>query len=242
MSADTSNRVLTLPHWRVALRPEEYVAERIPTLAGCFETVSNTKVRLRGWDFPHVPGRHGGHTVGSDHVAAWTEFAGHIEYWRLYQSGQFFTLMAVREAADERWAEQLRELARSHYGGAVKLDAVPGFFSLLNFLYTVTEIFEFASRLTEASVYTGAVEVTIHIRGVQGFGLLPDFDRAWWEHYPLSQGSLGRSWLLPAAELVSGRGAAALEATIWFFERFGWMSIPRETLALDQRKFLEGTR
>lgn len=239
MIPDPSTQILLGPHWRVVLRPQDYVAERLPTLAACRDAVSNAKVRLRGWDFPHIPGRHGGTTVGTDHVAGWTDFGGYLEYWRFYQSGQFLTLMAVREARNEAWAEQLRTLARSHYGSSSESEGAPGFFSVLNFLYTVTEIFEFASRLAEASVYSGAIEVTVHVRGAQGFGLLPESDRAWWEHFPLPQGSLGRSWLLPADELVAGSGAAALAATVWFFERFGWVDVSSESLALDQRKFLE---
>src|SRR5690349_8899477 len=97
-SSQPSLAVLKYPHWRVTYRPHEYREELIPTLAACFELVEATKLSLRGWDFPHVGRKEEQLLRARNWVGSQTEFSTHIEYWRLYQSGQFLHLHAVREA------------------------------------------------------------------------------------------------------------------------------------------------
>src|ERR1700693_4619104 len=92
--------VLEVPHWRVNVRPATYKAERIPSLSSCFDIVRKTKVSLRGWDYPHLSNRTNEQGIGRNWVAAWSDFWGHLEYWRFYQSGQFMPLLGVRENLD----------------------------------------------------------------------------------------------------------------------------------------------
>ena len=94
--------VLEGPHWRVNLRPSEYLPELIPTLSQCFEIIQQTKVHLRGWDYPHLSTRNTERASGSNWIASWTPFMNHNEYWRFYQSGQFLHLFSVREITEER--------------------------------------------------------------------------------------------------------------------------------------------
>lgn len=166
----------------------------------------------------------------------------HIEYWRLYQSSQFLHLAAVREALSLEWAEKLRAAAESHASWRTDIDwaTVPGFFSLLNFLYTVTEIFEFAARLTQRGIYSGQVFVSIDIKKIRGFVLTPELDRAWSDVRAVNQENIGRVWELDSSELVANSAHIALQATAWFFERFNWLDPNVEVLRRDQEKFLAG--
>ena len=79
--------VLERPHWRVVVRPNEFDAERIPSLADCWSTVERSRVALRGWDYPHID--HENQAGGEDWIASWIHWGLYIEYWRLFQSGQF---------------------------------------------------------------------------------------------------------------------------------------------------------
>ena len=83
--------VLEHPHWRVNYRPAAYVAKRLPRLSDCLEVLQKTRVRLRGWDFPHLPSGEPQLIYGDSWIAGWSDFKGHLEYWRFYQSTQFCT-------------------------------------------------------------------------------------------------------------------------------------------------------
>jgi hypothetical protein len=234
--------VLENPHWRVNLRPEQYDPDLIPTLTACFDAVRATKLSLRGWDFPHISNKPGQTITGSNWVASFGDFMSHVEYWRFYQSGQFLHLAAVREVLSKEWTSQLRVAAKSHasWRTDVNWDQVPGFFSLLNFLYTVTEIFEFAARLAQRGIYAGQISVTIELKHIKGFVLTPEIDRAWSDVRAAAQDTIGKTWVVDARELVADSANTSLAVTGWFFERFNWLSPNVDVLKKDQQKFLAG--
>ncbi len=224
------------------MRPLPYEPERIPSLSACFDLIQATKLSLRGWDYPHLSQKPNQRGTGNRWIAAWSDFMNHIEYWRIYQSAQFLHLSAVREAVQPQWRAQLRHAAESHgsYRTDVDWDKVPGYFSLLNFLYTVTEIFEFAARLAQRGVYPGELAVTVELKNVKGFVLTPDLDRAWSGVCAASEADIGRTWQQESRELVSGSAEAAMQASVWFFERLGWLDPAVQVLQRDQEKFLTG--
>lgn len=233
--------ILEHPHWRVNYRPHEYNAETLKTLNECQQLVSSTKLSLRGWDYPHINTRTNWE-IGQNWVGSAVQFGNHLEYWRLYQSGQFIHYQAVREVLDADWHQKLLGAARSHASWRTDIawDKVPGFFSLLNFLYTVTEIFEFAARIAQAGVYSGEISIDIGLRGVKGFVLTPEIDRAWMDVRAASADKIEHVWNVHSRDLVAGSSEAALDACVWFFERFNWMQANVEQLRRDQTKFMSG--
>jgi hypothetical protein len=214
----------------------------IPSLQKCIEIIEQTKLSIRGWDYPHLSRRESEHAFGSHWIASWSDFAGHNEYWRFYQSGQFIHLFSVEEAANADWQEQLRATAKGHLGWGDQAkrdwDAIPGFFSVLNFLFTVTEIFEFAARLCEKSIYRSRLKLVIEVKHIKGFVLVHEWGRAWPNYYAASEESLGREWILSPEDLLSESRKHSLAATRWFFERFGWLSASDQVLRTDQENFL----
>jgi hypothetical protein len=221
------------PHWRVTYRPATYDENRISSLSECLEIIAKNRVSLRGSDFPHVSRTRDGMAYGSRWIASWSNIMGHLEYWRFYQSTQFLYLGSVREVTETEWAERLRAMGR--------LDAnVPGLISITNFVYSVTEIFEFAARLAQASIYREAVEIAISLTGIQGFVLAPDPDRMWPNAYAASQNELAYKQSLTPADLVAAAADAAVACTVWFFERFGWLEPNVAVIRSDQQKLLTG--
>ena len=214
-------------HWRVLLRPGVYAEERITTLKECWAVVEQNRVRLRGWDYPHVSSEDSERAHGPNWVASWSDFMERYEYWRLFQSGQFVQLFSVREATETAWREKLKQLTKGHLGYLkdVDLDGIPGHVHITNFLYSMTEIFEFAARLCQKGLYEGSLEVGVQLQGVKGFVLMTDWDRAWHSYYPASEDTIGRTWKLKADDLVADSSARSLEAILWFFERF-WLDGP----------------
>ena len=165
-------------------------------------------------------------------VASWTDNEYATEYWRLYQSGQFLHLFALNENNPRN--QQQQRLLRRIYG-----QQTPGYVDFLGLLYTVTEIFEFATRLCLKKLYRGSLEITIELKDIEGFRLwVPEPARhvpyEWVSHEP----ELRWTRPFPSAELIANSADRALDAAIWFFERFGWESPSKDSLGRDQREML----
>ena len=230
--------VLEHPHWRVNFRPSIYAPNRLETLSVGLDLLQKTRVSLRGWDFPHISSRPADLIFGDSWVAGWSDFKGHLEYWRFYQSTQFLYLGSVREATEPDWALKLRATMKSHANNNVDLDAVPGFLSLTNCIYNITEYFEFAARLAQAQVYVEPVTITISIKGIAGFMLAADFDRSWCTDFVASQDEMNYTITLAPSDLVSSAPDHAMKCTLWLFERFGWVKPNIDSVHTDQQKLL----
>lgn len=229
--------IKSLPHWRIGFRPEKYEPERIPTLGDCWALIGRTKLSLRGWDYPHVdfPANQ---EHGQTWIASWSDFQGHKEYWRLFQSGQFIHLFSVREISEPGWQEKLRNSARVFIGPQVA-DGSPKFLSIGNFLWTITEIFEFAARLVGAGVYGEHVRISISLKGVADLALT-ETDRFIHNLYRNTSEALEKDWEVGSADLLARSNEHALAATVWFFERFGWHKPPLDLLSEEQERLLKG--
>jgi hypothetical protein len=206
--------------------------------------IRQTKVSLRGWDYPHLSNRTEERGFGPDWVAAWSDFWGHLEYWRFYQSGQFLHLFGVREKVEAQWHQKLKAVTRSHLSHSQNIDwdSVPGFIDTTNLLYCVTEIFEFATRLSQKGVYDSGLTISIAIKGIRNFVLTTDWDRGWFHYYAAHEDVLGHSWTVTAEELVADSASYSLKAVEWFLERFGWLDPAMGVLRRDQQAFLSGRR
>jgi hypothetical protein len=252
MNDPTANLLATLtdipvpvkdyPYWTVLYRPETFNPELIPSLTDCVKLVEKARVQLRGWDFPHLSNRDTDRSHGSNWIGSWASFMGQVEYWRLYQSGQFVHLAAVSEAVQPKWQEQLKRDTMSHLRHRKEIDwtTVPGYVSLVNLVYTVTEYFEFAARICQAGVYRGGLDVTLELTRIKGFVLTTDWERSWSEYRPATDDRLRKTWRLSSEKLVAGSTEHSLKAIVWLCECFGWMSPNVEALKRDQEKLLSG--
>ena len=124
--------------------------------------------------------------------------------------------------------------------GEINLESVPGFFSIINFIYNVTEIYEFAARLCQSEIYTGTVNIQIDIKGIKGFVLTAPWERAWHSYYAASQDVLSRNHEVDTEQLIAASKDISLEALIWFFERFGWLEPSKNVIRQDQEKLIKG--
>jgi hypothetical protein len=230
------------PYWVLLFRPETYEPDLIPSLTDCVKLVEKTRVQLRGWDFPHLSNRETDRCQGSNWIGSSASFMDEIEYWRLYQSGQFVHLAAVREAANQSWRERLQRDAMSHLRHREDIDwnAVPGYISLVNLVYTLTEYFEFAARICQAGVYRGRLDISLELIGIKGFVLTTDWERAWSEYRPATDDRLRKTWRLSSEKLVAGSTEHSLKAIVWLCECFGWMSPSVTAIKKDQEKLMSG--
>jgi hypothetical protein len=227
------------PHWRVNFRPLHFEQEAL-SLRECISVVERAQVHLRGWDYPHINRKESDKEIASNYIAQWSNFMHHIEYWRFYQSTQFIHLFVIEEAVNPDWDAQLRSHAVSEIRDTNSKDRTPAFLSIDNFLYTVTEIFEFAARLTSGGLYQGGLSVSIQLNGIAGFGLSFSSDRIMFNRYRATSNSLMKTWEFTPNKIIADAPSATLAAVIWFFERFGWLKPPIETFRKDIQNYLAG--
>jgi hypothetical protein len=210
-------------HWRVNIRPRPALGEKL-SFKQCNEYVDQARVSIRGWDFPHVSRRndeHGGVSIEGEFFENWCDWGAHVEFWRMYKSGQFLSYIALRENSPEYPEYKVP-------GGAI---------SIVGTIYSVTEFFEFATRLSSTVPYPGGYDMTVGLRNVKGRQLsvgpnrFPFFD-------PRVTGAENIE-LKAAVDAVSPEAARELSFNMLLelFDHFGW-NPDRSQIAGDQAKFL----
>ena len=138
--------MLDSAYWKVTVRPTRYDANRI-TYGNLREILEQVQVRLRGWYFPHLTNKPNEIEHGTNYYGTWIVFDNY-EYWRFYQSAQLVHYHGVREHVDAMYRENMEKVTKRNLSW-LKPDwaTVSGYIDIINFLYTVTEVFEFTARL-----------------------------------------------------------------------------------------------
>lgn len=222
------SKIHSTGYWRVTIRPTRFSDKLIPTLSDCWTLVESSKVALGGWDYPHIDD--GEKANGQDWIQSGIDWEanGHVEFWRVYQSGQFLHHFAC--------LEDYHELPWSSSEGK------PNRYLLyVSALYTITEIFEFASRLAAKDVLRPSAYVLVTLGNMAGREL------TYWD---LQESSFLRRGQVSEIDpirlegtyspdtLLSRAGELAFSMTLDLYERFGWMRAPRKWLEEQQENFL----
>jgi len=219
-------------YWDVTIRPTRFVEEHL-TLQHCRELVDESKVKLRGWYYPHISRRHPPQVGGVDYIESLIDWNGYIEIWRMYQSGQFTHLFGCRED----WLnERTGILAVPQYA-----DIEPGsVLGVIMALFSLTEIYEFASRLAEKDLFDRTAFMSITLHGMNNRGLkFFDERRTLFEDYICRINDLPREKTIEVTELLGKGREMALDDAIWILQRFNWMDVSRDMLREDQKKLFE---
>lgn len=228
------NKIKEAPHCRVVIRPGEFVEERVESLGKCWRLIESSRVYLRDRSYPHLDYQH--RRYGKNWVESWDEYRAHKEYWRFYQSGQFLHLLAFRE---DYFRDTAEEKARSDVPELNNLSP-SGYLDAISSLRTITEIFEFAARLTQKVGFGDSISTIIQMVGVKDRVLfVSDPARDFSRPYLAREHTLSKEWSLSTEQLLGESSELALDAAEWFFERFQWMDPPRQVLADIQRRLLE---
>lgn len=199
-------------YWRVRLVPQT-VGPRLASQGACFEVVEQSRVSIRGWDYPHTQDRedtrHGLSYPIADGWELWVRFMGHHETWRFMRSGQFahfFRLWEDTEGAPAAW--RIPEGTR--------------FLSLESSIATITEVVEFAGRLARIVDYSPALTTRIELVGMQGRRLLAGPNRWLSGDYISHQGTITAERELPATPSGLQSDEAAVDMAIEVFRIFGF--------------------
>lgn len=218
-------------YWRVLIRPTSFAQHRIPTLSEVRQIIQSSKVALRGWDYPFWEDRE------ARNVGEWVESSidwnQYIEYWRVYRSGQFIHLFAVHEDhIDVEEALPKQYPPRSPRSG---------FLSVVSTIFTVTEVFEFAARLSSKGILDPSASISIGLHNMNDHELSTfSASRLLFDHYVrTSKEPIIFETEVSIQDLITHTDEKALDAVTEIFENFNWNNPPRHVFAEDQRKLRE---
>ncbi len=134
--------------WELVIHPNEYRNDLIKNQLEAGKLIENSKVRLRGWDFPYIDS-HGNFTnfnKGKQSVTI-SDRVPHREVWRIYKSGLFI------------WSEILGE----DLMGFTEHDQKVLYF--VSRLYSITEFCLFMKRLYTESLQVDLLNFKLTIFG-----------------------------------------------------------------------------
>lgn len=231
-------KIATKGYWKVIIRPNAYNKKLIKDLPNCKLLIEKSRLSLRGWDYPHID--QAGIKNSSDNsvfsFCDWPEGAMY-EYWRFYQTGQFVHYFSMRE--DLRISEQKKKEFQDEFGNKVEK-----FLSILSTLYSVTEIYQFASKLySELDVEGVEIVIELHDVNKRMLTFWDSFMRYLSRPYicEFSNGVLtvGKDNIILKEDLINNASDLALDATIEIFNKFNWDTVSKNIFIEDQKKLLE---
>lgn len=218
-------------YWKVYIRPFVYDQDRIHNLNDCKNIVSQNAIRLRGWPFPFVA-RANDETSnilpGDHYYESWIDWDIHKETWRFYQSAQFITLRGLwedwyKERGDINYNDNLGEINR---------------LGVFNTLYFLTELFEFLNRLVSIDIYRDKIFVSIELGNIRERELWIDDPNAvpFMEIRRTGATSIKFDRPFSDNEIKENARDVAIEASIYFFQRFDWN--PKSEILREAQKKL----
>lgn len=216
-------------YWRVNFQPV-IIATKISSLGDCLDIVEKNRVELRGWDYPHFPRRRDADSnveAGNNYYAGWIEWYNHIEFWRMYQSGQYLHYFALREDGGDTDGWDITPNSNTEPNK---------FLSIVGTIYSITEIFEFASRLATQNLYDEGVKISITLDNAENRILrMEDPMRGpLFDEYKTALKEITFSQVYSKEDLITKPQDLALEVIVYIFDRFKWHRPPIEVFKKDQ--------
>jgi hypothetical protein len=213
MENDLPSLIRSRCYWQATIRPEQFDEVRVDDYALLFPIVEESVVSLWSWPFPIVAGDTDSRRSGEDWVGEEIDWKFGPSLWRLYQSGQFFTLLGM-------WRDWHGRSPNNPNGDGPQ-ESLPMWDTIRQF----TEIYEFAARLSLTEAGDAAMRVNVKIGNIQGRILGQDNPRKTQLRYYRFQAP-DYSWPAPRSEPISRnalvgdpRGLAA-EGLAELFKRF----------------------
>jgi hypothetical protein len=227
-------RVREAPHWRVEIKPQVSGSKGIVSLTDCWDTLEACRVPWSGWDYPYVHKTN--RDEGPDWIASWCESSWRNEYWKFFQSGQFLHLFSFREDKET----ECEALANSQIRFPSRFRPT-GFTDVGTTVELLTEIIEFAARLSKKGLFAEASSIGIHMNGVKDRVLFKWNRRTVHFDFCAAKTDVLR-WerTVPIMDLVAHTRDLAIDAAIWFFQQFDYSNPPRRAFEEEQRQFVKG--
>lgn len=199
-------------YWDVEIRPQTFVEKRVPKKTQLIAILRSSAVQLRGWNFPHIT-HNQDPAIEQDRIEQEHRWNHYVESFRFYQSGLFVDLAGF----PEDWRDSSGLWPPDSSGWTWGRD-----FHIENAVYRLTEILEFASRLSETPAGDEVMEVQVKCVGLKGRSLHVGPNRMPFLSPHTAQGNVfSYTAQLSKPQLTQARDVA-LDAAGHLFDQFGW--------------------
>ena len=217
---DHLEEIKSKPHWRIVIRPNIFEKEKVPQLNDCKTAIIKSRVLLRGWDYPHIDENE--IVLGNDWIEGHVNFQYFIEFWRLYQSGQFIHLFRFRE---DGYIDECADTAQ--FQGVIQKEGFQpsGYLGMISALYSITEIFEFATRLASNLKFDKEVVVRIDMKRILNRVIYRGGKKDCTFYKFLSATQDDYTYEKIYNYLIDDYKNIAIEATMHFLARYGWLDV-----------------
>ena len=235
MKENFINKIKLRGYWRINFQPMDD-NPKFDTFTEIKESVEKSLVRLRGWDYPHLPqsaSEDTGTEPCGEYFQGWVDWANHKEFWRMYKSGQFLHYLALREdwLDEDSWHSGLAEKIKP----GTKLGVIG------SVVYQITEIFEFLSRLGTTGIYNKGINVSISLGNIKNRELWVESDNRAPFLFPYKTGAekITINRKLSKDEILFNHQDIATNIILEVFDNFLW-NPTKEMIKKEQDDFLSG--
>ena len=218
-------------YWEVEITPYSYDANKIQ-INEILHLVEKCQVRKWGRRYPRIS-RNADMTgisfTNNNYFQSLTDDGmQHKEIWRMYQSGQFVHYLALRED----WG--LEDPYGVAAGSSRKVQ------NIIMTLYTVTEIFLFASRLASNNVFGDSMYLILKLHNAYDRVLIfSDIERELDHDYICKMDDpIIVEKKIATSEILSQSERMAMNAVIDIFRRFNWNSNQIANILRDDQEKL----
>ena len=235
------NKIKENGYWKIIIRPVDYKENRISNKDEVAKIAENSKIVFRGWDYPHIDHHEGIVRSGSDSVSSYCDWVegGHLEFWKLYLNGQFIHYFSMRE--DFEIDDEYKQKVIQQVPSLNPDQKINGLFSIINALYSITEIFFFASNLAKISKYGDETEIVIELNNTKDRMLFfwDSSGRFLSQSYICRYQPIKESIIIRTDDLITNTADLALDFTINLFKEFNWKNANKNVFISDQTKLIE---
>ena len=230
---DIKEKIKSRGYWEVDIRPEEESRNRFDSISDCLDKVRECVVLIRGWDYPHF-GRNPSPYPRIRRIESYVDFGSNKEFWTMFLNGHFYHIFSCRE---DWLAEDVSVFGKSKYSDT-KPNSVLGYIMTL---YSATEIFEFAIRLSQKGIFGNKARIQITLHGMNN-RILTSFARVRhpiWGENRCREDTIPWSVSLSINDLISQGHENAVDFTLSVYELFGMFKVNRQMIVEMQKRFLE---
>lgn len=235
------NKIKQKGYWKVIIRPVDYEEKRVANKDIAAEIVENNKIVLRGWDYPHIDHDDGVVRSGPDSVSSFCDWSegGHFELWKFYLNGQFVHYFSMVE--DYHLSPEERQRISDSFHFSEPSESNQDFLSIINAIFTITEIFLFAANLAKSAKFGEQTEIIVELGDVESRTLFfwGEPFRHLFQAYTCKYQPIEEKRIIQTEDLIKNTADLALDFAMDIFKEFNWKDANKSVFIGDQKKFLE---
>lgn len=234
----TLEKIKSRGYWKISIYPNTKIVDSIQPINKAKELAQQNAVQFRGWDYPHIPTQRMDHQamyVNNDAIESWTDFDQFKEVWKLFNTGQFIHLAAVKEDwwEEDSWLDANHPLKKIKPGTVLEIIAT---------IYYITEIYAFIRNMIISGVYKTDIVVDISLNNTQGRALhITDPGRAplFFEYKAEPNKIQLPIKVYEIKDFDANYLQLAYDQIVSLCNQFNWDNPPLQVIKDDQKKLIE---